>query len=170
MINIRNNLFETNSSSVHAICIGKNNVHDIPNTLYFKFGEYGWEQRYLCDPEDLASYLYTAIYECNTNIDDIEEYKNYIYEVLGKYDCECRFEEPTYDKYGWLDNGYIDHGYELKEWLDGLRHSEKKLLRYLFSPYSYIVTTNDNTYDLEEYLDGYLTENSDKYDVCMKYN
>ena len=101
---------------------------------------------------------------------DVEDYKNYIYEVLGEYGCECEFEEPVYDKYGWIDNGYIDHGYELKDWLDSLRHSKKKLLRYLFSPYSYIVTTNDNTYDLEEYLDGYLTENSDKYDVCMKYN
>ena len=67
MINVRQNLFETNSSSVHAICIAKDNNYYIPKSLHFAFGEFGWETEVLTNPESLASYLYTAIYVCGEN-------------------------------------------------------------------------------------------------------
>lgn len=173
MINIRKSLFETNSSSVHAICVAKENNYDIPKSLHFSFGEFGWEERVLSSPEALASYLYTAIYICGENERyDVEDYKNYIYETLGKYGCDCTFETPVYDKhYGWFDSGYIDHGYELVDFVDSIKHSEKRLLRYLFSPDSYIVTGNDNVWDMNEYFDEYITpEDEKKTDVYMKYN
>ena len=42
MINVRQSVFETNSSSMHSICIAKQNNYDIPSTLHFDFGEFGW--------------------------------------------------------------------------------------------------------------------------------
>lgn len=165
MINIRKNIFETNSSSTHAICVAKENDYTIPANLYFTFDEFGWENRTYYLTEELASYLYTAI--CTIlERDKSEEYKNYIYETLAKYGCECSFEEAKYGRYG-CEKGYIDHGYELKEWLDALRHSEKKLLRFLFSPDSFIITGNDNTDTFDDTVED--TDFS-KVEVWYKWN
>ena len=173
MINIRKNLFETNSSSVHAICIAKDNNYYIPKSLHFTFGEFGWETKVLTSPESLASYLYTAIYVCGENAQcDAEKCKNYIYETLGKYGCDCDFEPPVYDKhYGWFDSGYIDHGFKLEDFVKDVMHSEKKLMRYLFSPDSYIVTGNDNMWSMDEYFEQYITDEDEKEcDVYWKGN
>lgn len=146
MINVRQNVFETNSSSMHSICIAKQNNYDIPSTLHFGFGEFGWENRILYSTEAKASYLYTALLDFvdSDHKDEFEDYKNYIYKTLGDNGCDCDFADVHYDKYGWCDDGYIDHGYELREWIYMLRHSPKKLLRFLFSPDSFIITGNDN--------------------------
>ena len=151
MINIRKNIFETNSSSTHAICISKNNNYNIPTTLNFTFGEFGWENKFIYDTEELASYLYTGMYH-RYNGDEklIEKFKNYLYETLGKYGCECSFEEPSESKYGWMDSGYVDHAEDLDDFLNSFNKSEKRLLRYLFSPDSFIITGNDNEDDFDE--------------------
>lgn len=59
MIQIRNGVFETNSSSTHSICISKKPVDADGCHVDFHFGEFGWEN----DDADVADYLYTAIYE-----------------------------------------------------------------------------------------------------------
>lgn len=81
MINIRKGCFETNSSSTHSICISKLKDYKIPSALYFKLGEFGWESRVYFGARDLASYLYTALWELygDTDIKQYEKYKNYIY-------------------------------------------------------------------------------------------
>lgn len=115
MINIRNNLFETNSSSVHAICRSKNNDWEIPNTLHFDFGEYGWENRVLATTYELASYLYTAL--CSIYEDkELSDYKNYIYDTLGRHRCECTFAEPSTVEWGYFNSGYVDHSVEKDRW------------------------------------------------------
>lgn len=165
MINIRNNLFETNSSSVHAICWSKNNDWEIPNTLHFGFGEYGWENSILATTYELASYLYTAlcsIYEGK----ELSDYKNYIYDTLGRHGCECTFAEPSTAEWGYFDSGYVDHSYELLPFIESLRKSEKKLLRFLFSPKSFIMTGNDNSENFYNWLD-YFEESGDKNEVEM---
>ena len=43
MLQIRNSLFETNSSSVHALIIPKDNPVYIPKSVRLYGGEYGWE-------------------------------------------------------------------------------------------------------------------------------
>ncbi|MGF2565456.1 hypothetical protein ACQUWZ_26640 [Ralstonia pseudosolanacearum] len=95
-----------------------------------------------------------------------------IYETLGKYGCDCDFEPPVYDKhYGWFDSGYIDHGFELEDFVKDIMHSEKKLMRYLFSPDSYIVTGNDNMWSMDEYFEQYITDEDEKEcDVYWKGN
>ena len=57
MKTIRKGIFETNSSSTHALVISNNDVMNIESPLVFRFGEFGWEfEEYSC-PEDRASYL-----------------------------------------------------------------------------------------------------------------
>ena len=168
MINIRKNIFETNSSSTHAICIAKDNDYSIPSELNFTFDEFGWENRFIYNTEELASYLYTALYEVYYNdIDKIENFKNYIYEALGKYGCECTFAEPAKSSWGYFDSGCIDHGSELFDLIESLKKSEKKLLRFLFSPDSYIITGNNNTYTFSETIKD---QDFSKVDVFYKGN
>lgn len=143
MIQIRRNVFETNSSSTHSICIAKSNDYVIPGYLHFTIGEFGWEERFIYNEDELASYLYTAILCCYDE-KEREDFKNYIYEVLGKNGCNCTFEPPVVGKWG-LENGYIDHANDCADFLDAVRKSEKALLRFLFSPDSFIITGNDNS-------------------------
>ena len=56
MKQIRKNVFETNSSSTHSICISKAPA-TIGKHISFHTGRYGW--KYGC--VDTPSYLYTAI-------------------------------------------------------------------------------------------------------------
>lgn len=158
MVNIRKGVFETNSSSMHSVCISKNNNYEFPSYVYFTLGEFGWESCTYWGYDKLASYLYTAIvdYYGYKNLDEIEDYKNYIYETLGKYNVDCEFEDIVWrgDDYKWLDNGYIDHVGELCDFLNDIRKSERKLIRFLFSPDSFILSGNDNS---DYYFDAFST-------------
>lgn len=68
-VTIRENVWETNSSSVHAIAIPKKNV-DIDQaaayyyTIKFKHGGFGWEHAIYGSVDMRASYLYQAIFDC----------------------------------------------------------------------------------------------------------
>ena len=175
MINIRHGLFETNSSSTHAICMAKKNDDlVIPTDLTFTFGDFGWDERFYYNVEDKASYFYTALY--NSYDEDIkknfEDIKNHIYEVLFDAGCKCSFEEPKLSQWGsWMESGYIDHQNEIDPWLHKMIKNDKLLFRFLFSPDSFIVTGNDNSYwfdDWEEDFDG--SEVAGKVDVFYKGN
>lgn len=68
-VTIRENVWETNSSSVHAIAIPKKNIDKdqviaYNYTIKFKHGEFGWEHDIYDDVYTKASYLYQAIFEC----------------------------------------------------------------------------------------------------------
>lgn len=63
---IRKSVFETNSSSTHAICITKKkDNYKIPKHIDFEFGEFGWECDEYHDTRNKASYLITAIFSFN---------------------------------------------------------------------------------------------------------
>lgn len=175
MINIRHGLFETNSSSTHAICIAKKNDNlVIPQSLDFILNDFGWDEHFYYDVEDKASYFYTALY--NSYDEDIqknlEDIKNHIYEVLFDAGCHCAFEKPKQSSWSkWLDSGYIDHQNEIDPLIHKLIKNDKMLFRFLFSPDSFVVTGNDNSYwfdDWEEDFDG--SETSEKVDVFYKGN
>lgn len=175
MINIRHGLFETNSSSTHAICMAKkNDDFIIPTDLAFTFGNFGWDERFYYNVKDKASYFYTALY--NSYDEDIkknfEDIKNHIYEVLFDAGCECSFEEPKPSQWGgWMESGYIDHQNEIDPWLHKLIKNDKMLFRFLFSPDSFVVTGNDNSYwfdDWAENFDG--SEVAGRVDVFYKGN
>ena len=131
MRQIRRGVFETNSSSTHSICISKEPVKHIPDSIHFSFGEYGWENDCVYDT---ASYLYTAMYELGMK-DEIDGLK----EILESRGIKCSFEQS---KSAW-DSGGVDHAGELSNLIHDLLSDEEKLMRYLFGS-SVIYTGNDN--------------------------
>lgn len=159
---VRKNVFETNSSSTHSICVTKNNILDEKqNHIEFTIGEFGWEIDEYCSPYTKAQYLYTGLLD-NGREDLIENIKS----ILDSNGITYEFETPQYwtssDGYKCLDNGYIDHSNELDEFLT-ICCDEDKLMRFLFSSESFIITGNDNddydvginvSYDHDEYYKG----------------
>jgi hypothetical protein len=138
---IRSSVFETNSSSTHSIAISKAPVV-IGKSIHFSIGEFGWEN----DTANTADYLYTAIlYVYSSEV--AEEKIEHLKRILDKYDVSYQFEEPKYwigsSGCAYLDNGYIDHGDELTEFLEAIFSNEDLLMRYLFGD-STVYTGNDN--------------------------
>lgn len=136
---IRNSVFETNSSSTHSIAISKKPVV-IGKYIHFGIGEFGWEN----DCVNTEDYLYTAILEQ----DDRDILLDKLKEILDKYSIEYEFDKPLWHKSSvgdgvWLGYGYIDHSYELREFLDTILSNEDLLMRYLFGN-SNVYTGNDN--------------------------
>lgn len=137
MKQIRRNVFETNSSSTHSICISK-----APATagkhIHFGIGEYGWEN----DCVDTADYLYTAIL-C---MGDSEELLEKLKDILDSHSIEYEFEEPKWFKgsdYQYLDNGYVDHAGETRDFINAVLSDDDMLMRCLFGN-SMVYTGNDN--------------------------
>lgn len=152
MLKIRQGVFETNSSSTHSICIAKKAGLSIPKHVYFDFGEFGWECDTLRSLSEKASYLYTGLI-ANDRKDDFDKVKN----VLTSRGVEVTMEEPIYSMRSYTDAagkqleyksgenvGYVDHSDQLKDFLDAICSDERKLLNFLFSDLSFIITGNDN--------------------------
>lgn len=142
MKQVRRNVFETNSSSTHSICISKAPV-TVDKHIHFRIGEYGWEN----DCVDIADYLYTAILEQY----DVDELLKKLKDILDSYSIEYEFEKPNYKissdgRYKWLDYGYVDHSSETREFINAVLSDEDMLMRCLFGN-SCVYTGNDNQDD-----------------------
>lgn len=166
---IRQGVFETNSSSTHAICISKN--HDtsnlkLPDTVAFTHGEFGWECETLRNVWEKASYLYEAILGTYGE-NGAEEKIDHVKEVLSKYGVAYAF-EPCSDKY-W-DDGYIDHvgQDDMPEWLENMMSDDDALLTYLFGD-AFVVTGNDNGEGFEKKMYEYLGEEETSYGTYPRY-
>lgn len=186
---IRNSVFESNSSSCHAICVSKKSVNmnkiDV-KMVRFNHGEFGWENDEYDSVTEKASYLYQAIFSTtwvNYNWNDkedksraknerkilIQEKLSMLEKILDKYNIICDFDEEHYDENGW-EIGYIDHGRELDDWVDKCLSNEEYLLTYLFGD-SFIITGNDNEDEYREDDWDYTLESEfDNYDVYEKGN
>ena len=150
---IRQNVFETNSSSTHSICIAKNTELTLPKEIRFTFGEFGWEHDHLYSISEKASYLITGFYQIERQ-DDFDKIINKLENRGIKVYIE------NYDETGY---NYVDHGDELAPFLNDLLESEDKLFNFLFSNLSFIITGNDNSdhnteievdYEYDEYYKG----------------
>ena len=166
-VQIRRSVFETNSSSTHSISIiKKSNIDEYPDKVIFGKGEFGWEFDIHYDTTNKAEYLWEAITSCYWNkIDKVNNAINFITETLVKHNIKALFpyaadmkvKTHTYDngdtythivfndENGNEDNGYIDHGNELIDFLQDVTSDENKLMNYLFDYNSYISTGNDNS-------------------------
>lgn len=140
MINVRTNIFETNSSSVHAMIITDKKVKP-DAVVHFNIGEFGWEKETYYTTDEKATYFYTAACCCHGST-----VKQLIKNLLEPYGVQCEFGEAIFNEYG-LDNGYIDHDYEAVDFVDALLADADMLIRYLFSEDSFVVTSNDNEWD-----------------------
>ena len=146
---IRRSVYETNSSSTHAICIAKDG-YELKDHIDFHTGEYGWECEEYGDLDNKASYLITAILSMDKEYAD--EKLTRLKDILDEYEITYTIPElnvKSYEygkeKHYYYDIGYdyIDHAGELKSWLDDLLSDSHKLFRYLFGN-SIIITGNDN--------------------------
>jgi hypothetical protein len=152
----RNNVFETNSSSTHSICIAKDIKYDLPSSIYFEFGEFGWEEDRLSTNHEKASYLYTAIMNYG-NPKDMDNIVGILEQNGVEVTCE-----PIKSEDNWGD-GYVDHGCNLGEFMHSVCNSEEKMFSFLFSDLSFVLTGNDNnqtdvdikvSYEHDEFFKG----------------
>lgn len=153
MKQIRTGVFETNSSSVHSICISKSNDLEKHAEVYFGLGDYGWAEKTLNTYAERAAYLWTAILDCygyGNSVPKVEEYKQKITEMLNSEGIQCNFakykiKKSDYDNQKYCEhNGYIDHGDGTANFVNAVLKDKDKLFRYLFSPDSVVYTGNDN--------------------------
>lgn len=135
MKTIRQNVFETNSSSTHVLAVVKNNAYKLPKSITFYTDEFGWEYKTHYDTQSKANYLYTVIEYVDKGKE--LEWLNKLQDILTRHGVECKF--------GSDDDGYVDHGYEAFEFVEDILNNEEKLLRFLFDERSYISTGNDNS-------------------------
>lgn len=139
MIQIRNSVFETNSSSTHSICIPKK-TKMTANFIDFGIGGYGWAN----EEVDAPSYLYTAIL-CAYDRDESMEKIAKLTDILNRNNIAYKFEKPKWEQWGsslYLENGGIDHAWETQEFVEAVLNDEDMLLRYLSEGVVY--TGNDN--------------------------
>lgn len=63
-VTVRRGVFETNSSSEHAVVIDKSGDHDEPYPFHHtvEIGDYGRRTKLLAEPEDRLSYVWTAVW------------------------------------------------------------------------------------------------------------
>lgn len=145
---IRNCVFETNSSSTHAICIAKEG-YTKGNHIEFDIGEFGWEVDTYTDLYSRASYLITAIFDSSKEYAD--EKLQQLKDILDAENITYSIPEPDVKSWEWNGkteyyydiDGYIDHVGDTHEFLDAVLSDSDKLMRYLFGD-SMIVTGNDN--------------------------
>lgn len=167
-VQIRRGVFETNSSSTHSISIDTSERFiKIPKKLVFKAGEYGWEFHRYSSAEDKASYLFTGIIDAYQK-EEAEKYLDIIKEWLEEEGVEeIEFPEITYSEEGWSSkvNGsdyfYVDHASELLDFLEWIFQTKDHLIRFLFSPRSFIATGNDNS---DEELDDEVNYDVERFE------
>lgn len=143
-INIRKSCFETNSSSMHSICIGKGDLNDLVEKVDFYTGKYGWENEVLTTTEEKASYLFQQFlcFHDDSLVNKKFEKLKELLDLCGiKYDFH-------YDV-----DGYINHNSVSIEFIDAIITDANSLLQYLFGD-SIVVLGNDNDDWHMEYMEN----------------
>lgn len=168
MLQIRKNVFETNSSSTHSLVISnkeRSYNYNLPvddrGVLTIPFGEFGWGPELLIEPIEKLSYLVTdrgGLYDIPEELKDADDDAIYdfimeeseaikdIVEVV-KNCCpevkEVRFELGD----SWNPFGYVDHQSHGTSY--GVDLSIEDLI---FSNKVVIMIDNDNSCHYEEYF------------------
>ena len=160
---IRNNVFETNSSSMHSFTIGKKRDESlVPNDglIYLEPGDFGWEIEDYYDPRSRACYVLTYATSNNDleRFDKLEEaFCSHIPTCTGikiiftpccekitqgEYISESSCPHCNIDLYD--KKGYIDHQSTEDGQLDVIFSSTDTLIDFIFSSDSTLHTDNDN--------------------------
>lgn len=174
MIQIRDNVFETNSSSTHSLCVSKEKFDpaNIPDYLNLDAREgFGWYQITYNTPEEKANYIFEVMCECNM-MAEIKDFKN----KIKKLGIKASYPRLVKDAWGCIDTGgYVDHAGNAVPFIHELLKDNDELCRFLFNPKSVIYTGSDcvddsdaNCYVAEAAKnDGYVGE-YDENDVWNK--
>lgn len=180
-VQIRQGVFETNSSSTHAISVVDyypedwNSNYKVPEKVHFSLdNQFGWEFDTYTDTDSKAAYLWLIICDMHSDVKDREELKS-IRDHIESVLLNAGVQEVTFDmgkyKESWRDDGslyldypgYIDHSYEAYDFAKVLLDNDEMLLAYLFDSCSAIGTGNDNS-------DEYPYESEDAKWVYRKGN
>jgi hypothetical protein len=165
----RFNVFETNSSSTHSICISKESHKNIlPSQVEFRGKDFGWEEAIYTDVESKASYIYTLSIDYRQDswfynqdhtvadeykqaVADANAFEDKVTQYLKSENISCSFNpnEGEWVKFNGEKSHYmrsIDHS-DMKGCIELLHYvleSKENLFNYLFNLDSYIITGNDN--------------------------
>lgn len=147
MKTVRNNIFETNSSSSHSFVLSEGPltnpdindlVPDENGVVHLMGGTFGWEWRSYNDSFTKANYC--AVYALTKNRDD---WYDRLVDVIMEYTGAT---EVNADKIStsWSDPyySYIDH--ESMDILDEVFNDKDDLAKFIFDPESILYTGNDN--------------------------
>lgn len=144
---IRQSVFETNSSSTHSMSISPGN-HYIPNveTMEIYTGYFGWEERVYTSIEDKLSYALTFALN-NYSMDDLDMLNELLMENMPE--TEILYDGMTFEELSEInlentdmDFGYIDH-LSIGE-ASKMFFSKGHLEDFIFGTDSYFKTDNDN--------------------------
>ena len=165
MIQIRQGVFETNSSSTHAIsiCEFHSNI-ELPEVVLFETNQdFGWEFEDYTDVYSKANYLWLAICYKYNNLgqeDELIRAKSTLTQYLERIGVRAEFEDRRYVESKWYDDkyidmrGYIDHPEDLYELVDAVLEDPNLLYGYLFNSDSMVSTGNDNDDRSVNYADN----------------
>lgn len=139
MKNVRQSVFETNSSSTHAVSIGDTDskvLNDLPrlddngNFVMTVDGEYGWGY-------ETYNGVYTKIDYMARQAENDDLRLNVLKDIIKEYTGAKKV-------YFIFDYGYIDH--QSNGSFNGLFDPEnkEKLVTFLFNPESTLIISNDN--------------------------
>lgn len=146
---IRQGVFETNSSSTHSISIapgltGQNGLMDtslIPDydgNIVLEGDEFGWDVAKYNDAVTKANYV--AVYVEEWSGSRSEEFKEIFAKVM-KEQTGCKELIISLGRYA-----YIDHQSVESQDLDYLFEDPEQLRSFIFNPDSVLTTDNDNRY------------------------
>jgi hypothetical protein len=130
-VQIRQGVFETNSSSTHAISVAGyypedwNLSYKVPEKVHFGLDqEFGWEFETYEDTDSKAAYLWLIICDMHNDVKDLDKLKEvraHIENVLHNAGVkETTFDMGSYKECSWRNDdslyldypGYIDHSYD----------------------------------------------------------
>ena len=173
MIQIRNGCFETNSSSLHTICIHKDYINPVNlKELHFRFGEFGQVPERYGSIEEKASYLWTLICQTASKPRKIREKKSLIRTFISELspDMTLTFDKFRYDQDDHCIeiDGFVDKPRGAMDFLEYVLSDKKHLFQYLFGSKSFIMTGND--YEPADYpIVGSVRKDKD-YKIFLKGN
>lgn len=173
MIKIRRGIFETNSSSVHAIAIVKSKKelnsyyydeycdHKVGdyfckgNSLVIKPGCFGWENKRLITPEDKASYLMTTA----MLLDRFDEFREKLSTWFKEKNIKFRFKD-TPEELKFDDPN--DERYNLEYYISLHKKYDKNNEEVLSEEELKIEQLNDLYFENDIYIDHFNEDNANE--------
>lgn len=162
-IQARNGIFETNSSSTHAIAIKKQGLINVPKTfvIHFRPEDYYILECDMATPQDRADWLYTLLTASQFGYFKVRKLKD----LLKARGVDFLIEEEPEDV---PDDMFLCVDADIELFAKSLLKDPDKLMRFIFSPDTTSIYT-DRDYE-SEMNKIYALQDSGEYDMLMRYD
>lgn len=146
MRTIRQNTFETNSSSSHSVTIVSDDLDESykGKSLHLEGGEFGWGVERYSDSETKANYLFTWCVSRSgddntdrTTNDDLDKLCTAIENYTGVNVTISSGSGDRYYPYGYIDHQSSDVGGDIM-------YCEREIIDFIFGTRSELMIDNDN--------------------------